>query len=204
MSELTITKEEIVRLRNTTVGKEFAPIWSKQLHVLCDAFEVLRSLSDASATGTPQIPKGWDAYPMHGHVVKAYNVKSPDGCVAFVKANDPNPKNVLFKLVDALLAAAPQPAASPPEERTIPEEVQEWIWHMDLHLTEHDDRHAGLALRAAWPSVRLYFLGKEAGTEHKLICPRCQVDRLKVGCPEMRQALCPMVGKPFTTRSRQE
>lgn len=23
-----------------------------------------------------------------------------------------------------------------------PIEVLEWIWHMDLHLTEHDERHA--------------------------------------------------------------
>ena len=37
---------------------------------------------------------------------------------------------------------------------TAPEELQEWIGHMDLHLTEHDERHAGLALRAAWPHVR--------------------------------------------------
>jgi hypothetical protein len=35
-----------------------------------------------------------------------------------------------------------------------PEDVREWMWHMDLHLTEHDERHAGLALRAAWPRVR--------------------------------------------------
>lgn len=41
-----------------------------------------------------------------------------------------------------------------PQLDSIPQEVQEWIWHMDLHLTEHDDRHAGLALRAAWPTVR--------------------------------------------------
>jgi hypothetical protein len=34
-----------------------------------------------------------------------------------------------------------------------PEEVREWCWHMDLHLTEHDDRHAAMALRAAWPAV---------------------------------------------------
>jgi hypothetical protein len=42
----------------------------------------------------------------------------------------------------------------------VPEEIQEWIWHLDLHLTEHDDRHARMALRAAWPKVRDYFLGK--------------------------------------------
>lgn len=39
----------------------------------------------------------------------------------------------------------------------IPQDVQEWIWHMDTHLTEHDVRHAGLALRAAWPAVRDFF-----------------------------------------------
>jgi hypothetical protein len=36
---------------------------------------------------------------------------------------------------------------------SMPIEIQEWCWHMDLHLTEHDERHAGLALRAAWPHV---------------------------------------------------
>lgn len=36
---------------------------------------------------------------------------------------------------------------------SLPEEIQEWCWHMDTHLTEHDIRHAGLALRAAWPHV---------------------------------------------------
>jgi hypothetical protein len=36
---------------------------------------------------------------------------------------------------------------------SLPEEIQEWCWHMDTHLTEHDLRHAGLALRAAWPHV---------------------------------------------------
>lgn len=45
-----------------------------------------------------------------------------------------------------------QQPATPESER--PESVREWIWHLDLHLTEHDERHAGLALRAAWPSVR--------------------------------------------------
>ena len=40
----------------------------------------------------------------------------------------------------------------------LPDEIQEWIWHMDLHVTEHDERHAGLALRAAWPHVRKYML----------------------------------------------
>ena len=36
----------------------------------------------------------------------------------------------------------------------IPQNISEWISHLDLHLTEHDERHAGLALRAAWPSVK--------------------------------------------------
>lgn len=39
----------------------------------------------------------------------------------------------------------------------IPQDVQEWIWHMDTHLDEHDVRHAGLALRSAWPAVRDFF-----------------------------------------------
>lgn len=42
-----------------------------------------------------------------------------------------------------------------------PNDLQEWIWHMDLHLTEHDERHAGLALRAAWPAVRAYLCSVE-------------------------------------------
>lgn len=37
-----------------------------------------------------------------------------------------------------------------------PDEVREWMLHMDLHLTEHDERHAGMALRSAWPHVRAY------------------------------------------------
>lgn len=37
-----------------------------------------------------------------------------------------------------------------------PEDVTEWMEHMTLHVTEHDLRHAGLALRAAWPTVRGY------------------------------------------------
>jgi hypothetical protein len=45
----------------------------------------------------------------------------------------------------------------------IPDEVQEWIWHMDLHLTEHDLQHAGKALRAAWPQVRAYFMRRLGG-----------------------------------------
>jgi hypothetical protein len=39
-----------------------------------------------------------------------------------------------------------------------PSDTLEWIWHLDLHLTEHDERHAGLALRAAWPHVRKYLV----------------------------------------------
>lgn len=40
-----VTREEIVRIRNTTVGKEYVQIWSRMLHHLCDAAESLRSLS---------------------------------------------------------------------------------------------------------------------------------------------------------------
>lgn len=48
-----------------------------------------------------------------------------------------------------------------------PMPVLEWIWHMDLHLTEHDEPHAGRALRAAWPHVREYMvkLGEELGAK---------------------------------------
>lgn len=42
---------------------------------------------------------------------------------------------------------------------TFPTDIQEWIWHLDLHLTEHDEQHAGRALRAAWPAVRDFFAG---------------------------------------------
>lgn len=37
-------------------------------------------------------------------------------------------------------------------------EIQEWIFHLDLHVTEHDLSHAGKALRSAWPQVKQYFL----------------------------------------------
>lgn len=40
----------------------------------------------------------------------------------------------------------------------VPEDVHEWILHLDLHLTEHDERHAGLALRSAWPHVKAYLM----------------------------------------------
>lgn len=49
-------------------------------------------------------------------------------------------------------------AVRPSIETRAPKQVLEWIWHMDLHLTEHDERHAGLALRAAWPHVRKYLV----------------------------------------------
>lgn len=52
----------------------------------------------------------------------------------------------------------PHPCDAPlsPTAATISQDIQEWLWHLDLHLTEHDERHAGLALRAAWPHVRDY------------------------------------------------
>ena len=40
----------------------------------------------------------------------------------------------------------------------LPDEIREWVLHLDLHMTEHDDRHARMALCAAWPKVRDYFL----------------------------------------------
>ena len=40
----------------------------------------------------------------------------------------------------------------------LPDNIREWILHLDLHMTEHDDHHARLALLAAWPTVREYFL----------------------------------------------
>ena len=40
----------------------------------------------------------------------------------------------------------------------MPAEVFEWFQHLELHLTEHDEAHAGRALRSAWPAVRDYFL----------------------------------------------
>ena len=40
-------------------------------------------------------------------------------------------------------------------------EIQQWIWHLDLHVTEHDLTHAGKALRAAWPQVRKHFVDLE-------------------------------------------
>ncbi len=35
----------------------------------------------------------------------------------------------------------------------LPQDIQEWCWHLDLHLTEHDDRHRAMALKAAWPHI---------------------------------------------------
>lgn len=55
--------------------------------------------------------------------------------------------------MQAALNAAVEPMA--------PEDMQEWLWHMDLHLTEHDEPHAGRALRAAWPHVRAYLASVE-------------------------------------------
>lgn len=55
--------------------------------------------------------------------------------------------------MQAVLNAAVEPMA--------PEDVQEWLWHLDLHLTEHDEPHAGRALRAAWPHVRTYLASVE-------------------------------------------
>ena len=37
-------------------------------------------------------------------------------------------------------------------------DIQEWVFHLDLHVTEHDLSHAGKALRSAWPQVKKYFL----------------------------------------------
>lgn len=38
-----------------------------------------------------------------------------------------------------------------------PEDVREWMYHLEFHLTEHDLPHAGKALRAAYPTVRDWF-----------------------------------------------
>jgi hypothetical protein len=69
--------------------------------------------------------------------------------------------------------ASPTPSASA-------EEVQEWISHMDLHLTEHDIHHAGLALRAAWPHVRAYLssVENERNTWKELAGPTPRTDEL--------------------------
>lgn len=49
--------------------------------------------------------------------------------------------------------AALRAASAVPKLPSMPVEIQEWCWHLDLHLTEHDIQHAGKALRAAWPCV---------------------------------------------------
>lgn len=56
----------------------------------------------------------------------------------------------------AKLAQRLQHASATTASDEVPNDVMEWIWHMDLHLTEHDLIHAGRALRAAWPTVRAY------------------------------------------------
>lgn len=62
------------------------------------------------------------------------------------------PYDAYCQQLEAELAALRAPTGD-----AIPQEIQEWLWHMDTHLTEHDVRHAGLALRAAWPAVRDHF-----------------------------------------------
>lgn len=61
-------------------------------------------------------------------------------------------------MVCAICGSLPITSAPSTIEPRAPKQVLEWIWHMDLHLTEHDERHAGLALRAAWPHVRKYLV----------------------------------------------
>lgn len=61
---------------------------------------------------------------------------------------------ILTRNLEELTAASAQSAVGNEPGNALPQDVQEWIWHMDLHLTEHDERHAGLALRAAWPPVK--------------------------------------------------
>lgn len=69
------------------------------------------------------------------------------------EAAGPEPKGSVGTLT-GVAENRPHPASAAPPER--PEGVAEWMAHMDLHLTEHDERHAGLALRSAWPHVRAY------------------------------------------------
>ena len=47
---------------------------------------------------------------------------------------------------------------TPPSLLPCPKTESELLWmeHLELHLTEHDLRHAGLALRAAYPTVLKY------------------------------------------------
>lgn len=44
------------------------------------------------------------------------------------------------------------PVVSPEPEP----EYTEWMIHLDVHMTEHDLRHAGMALRSGWPPVKRY------------------------------------------------
>ena len=71
-------------------------------------------------------------------------------------------------------------------EQKLPPEIQEWVWHLDLHLTEHDERHAGLALRAAWPHVRPYI----AVPKKQKDCPHA--DYPFRFCQECRATPCPI------------
>lgn len=95
-------------------------------------------------------------------------VGAPDG--GWERSEDPKGEHVDFDQVLPLLyfaAAHGYKPAAPAGDLPInaPKDVLEWIWHMDLHLTEHDERHAGLALRAAWPHVRAYLvkIGEDLG-----------------------------------------
>lgn len=72
---------------------------------------------------------------------------------------------------------------------SLPEEIQEWCWHMDTHLTEHDIRHAGLALRAAWPHVSKW-LQENVGPSSKSGVPF----NAAASSERATQTWCPHVG----------
>ena len=57
------------------------------------------------AASEVRVPEGWKIERINKPPFKYINLRSPDGCVAVVGNADMNPKNVLYKLADAMLAA---------------------------------------------------------------------------------------------------
>lgn len=71
-----------------------------------------------------------------------------------------------------------------------PRDTLEWIWHLDLHLTEHDLQHAGKALRAAWPHVRKYLteISELAGQRSSTWARKDLAESLRGYADELRQS----------------
>lgn len=78
-------------------------------------------------------------------------------------------------LKDAIAVSA---TTRQPKLPSMPAEIQEWCWHLDLHLTEHDDRHRLMAYKAAWPHVAKW-LRENVGPRQEAGTPFSPSDRTK-------------------------